>query len=173
MTNSFRELKLVSKIDMIMFYNHVIRYIEDICFFEVNTKYISSSELKTLEFSRVRSTSENVYFFKQRDEIYLVFTEKKCKFSFFIQYMGIFQFTRQAVKMKKKKKKKKKKNQRTIGPENAHLKPDVGAFSLLEMTLTLNTRIPLRTSLVVCIWQVSGLRLQSFWEDILVKHWPL
>ena len=27
-------------------------------FFEVNTKYISSSELKTSEFSRVRSTSE-------------------------------------------------------------------------------------------------------------------
>ena len=50
-----------------MFYNHVIRYIEDICFFEVNTKYISSSELKTLEFSRVRSTSENVYFFNPRD----------------------------------------------------------------------------------------------------------
>ena len=67
MTNSSRELKLVSKIDMIMFYNHVIRYIEDICFFEVNTKYISSSELKTLEFSRVRSTSENVYFFNPRD----------------------------------------------------------------------------------------------------------
>ena len=103
MTNSSRELKLVSKIDMIMFYNHVIRYIEDICFFEVNTKYISSSELKTLEFSRVRSTSENVYFFDPRDEIYLVFTEKKSKFSFyFIQYMGIFQFTRQAVKIKKK-----------------------------------------------------------------------
>ena len=29
--------------------------IDDICFFEVNTKYISSSELKTSEFSRVRS----------------------------------------------------------------------------------------------------------------------
>ena len=30
-------------------------HIEDICFFEVNTKYISSSELKTSEFLRVRS----------------------------------------------------------------------------------------------------------------------
>ena len=84
---------------MIMFYNHVIRYIEDICFFEVNTKYISSSELKTLEFSRVRSTSENVYFFNPRDEIYLVFTPKKSFFYIYI-YMGIFQFTRQAVKKK-------------------------------------------------------------------------
>ena len=52
-------------------------YIEDIYFFEVNTKYISSSELKTSKFSRVRSTSENLDVFKSRDEIYLVFTDKK------------------------------------------------------------------------------------------------
>ena len=52
-------------------------YIEDICFFEVNTKHISSSELKTSKFSRVRSTSENLDVFKSRDEIYLVFTDKK------------------------------------------------------------------------------------------------
>ena len=77
----------------------LVDHIEDICFFEVNTKYILSSELKTSEFSRVRSTSENFYVFNSRDEIYLVFTEKS-KFSFyFIQYTGIFQFTRQAVKM--------------------------------------------------------------------------
>ena len=75
--------------------------IEDVCFFEVNTKYISSSELKTLEFSRVRSTSENFYVFNSRDEIYLVFTEKKQ--IFFLFYTGIFQFTRQAVKMQKPK----------------------------------------------------------------------
>ena len=43
----------------------------------VNTKYISSSELKTSKFSRVRSTSENLDVFKSRDEIYLVFTDKK------------------------------------------------------------------------------------------------
>ena len=30
-----------------------VAYIEDIYFFEVNTKYISSSELKTSKFSRV------------------------------------------------------------------------------------------------------------------------
>ena len=35
-------------------YNDYMQYIEDICFFEVNTKYISSNELKTSEFSRVR-----------------------------------------------------------------------------------------------------------------------
>ena len=76
--------------------------IEEIYFFEVNTKYISSSELKTSEFSGVRSTSENLYVFNSLDEIYLVFTENKSKFSFyFIQHTGIFQFTRQAVKMPK------------------------------------------------------------------------
>ena len=46
-------------------------------------------------------------------------------------------------------------NQRTIGPENAHLKPDLGAFSHHEMTLTLNTHTPLFTSL-------SCLHLPSF-----------
>ena len=59
---------------------YVIRvgqYIENIYFFEVNTKYISSSELKTSKFSRMRSTSENLDVFKSRDEIYLVFTDKK------------------------------------------------------------------------------------------------
>ena len=43
----------------------------------MNTKYISSSELKTSKFSRVRSTSENLDVFKSRDEVYLVFTDKK------------------------------------------------------------------------------------------------
>ena len=62
----------------------LFEYIEDICFFEVNTKYISSSELKTSEFSRVRSTSENYYVFNSRDEIYLVFTEKKANFLFIL-----------------------------------------------------------------------------------------
>ena len=54
-----------------------IKSIEDIYFFEVNTKFISSSELKTSKFSRVRSTSENLDVFKSRDEIYLVFTDKR------------------------------------------------------------------------------------------------
>ena len=46
--------------------NMAMQYIEDIYFFEVNTKYISSSELKTSEFSRVKipmfSTHEMKYF---------------------------------------------------------------------------------------------------------------
>ena len=58
-------------------------YIEDIYFFAVNTKYISSSAVeKNLYFSRVRSTSENADIFTARDEIYLVFAEKS-KFSFY------------------------------------------------------------------------------------------
>ena len=56
---------------------------EDIYFFEVNTKYISSSDFKTTKFSRVRSTSENLDVFKSRDEIYLVFTDKKQIFFLF------------------------------------------------------------------------------------------
>ena len=37
-------------------------------------------------------------------------------------------------------------HQKTIGPENAHLKPDLGVLSHNEMTLTLNTHTPLLTS---------------------------
>ena len=40
----------------------------------------------------------------------------------------------------------KNKNQRTIGPENTHLKPDLGVLSHHEITLTLNTHTPLLTS---------------------------
>ena len=81
------------------------KYIEDIYFFEVNTKYISSSELKTSKFSRVRSTSENFDVFKSRDIMkYIWHLPIKSKFSFyFIQYTGIFLFTKQAVKMQKPK----------------------------------------------------------------------
>ena len=50
----------------------------------MNTKYISSSVLKTLEFSRVRSTSEYSDIFNSRDEIYLVFTKKSI--FFFLSY---------------------------------------------------------------------------------------
>ena len=79
----------------------LIKSIEDICLFEVKSKYISSSELKISEFSRVRSMSENFDVFNSRDEIYFVFTEKKSKLSlYFIQYKG----TKQAVKMRKPKK---------------------------------------------------------------------
>ena len=37
-------------------------------------------------------------------------------------------------------------NQRTIGPENAHLKPDPAVLSHHEMTLTLNTHTLLLNS---------------------------
>ena len=60
-----------------------MQYIEDIYFFEVNTKYISSSVLKKSEFSQVHSAVENSDVFNSRDEIYLVFTEKS-KFSFYL-----------------------------------------------------------------------------------------
>ena len=37
-------------------------------------------------------------------------------------------------------------NQRIIGPEIAHLKPDLEVLSHHDMTLTLNTHTPLLTS---------------------------
>ena len=48
-------------------------YIEDIYFFEVNTKYISLSAVK----KSVLCTSENADIFTTQDEKYLVFAEKK------------------------------------------------------------------------------------------------
>ena len=53
------------------------KYTEDIYFFELNTKYISSDVLKISVISRVRSTSEIAEIFNTRDEIFLAFTEKK------------------------------------------------------------------------------------------------
>ena len=50
--------------------------IEDICFFEVNTKYISSNVLRTSEFSRVCSTSENSDVFNSRD-IFGIYPQKQ------------------------------------------------------------------------------------------------
>ena len=47
-----------------------------------------------------------------------------------------------------------KSNQRTIGPENAHLKPDLGVLSHHEMTLTLNTHTPKLSASAK--FQVSG-----------------
>ena len=51
----------------------------------MNTKYISSSAVKKNQyFSRVRSTSENADIFTARNEIYLVFAEKKVNFLFIL-----------------------------------------------------------------------------------------
>ena len=63
---------------------HVKQDIEDIYFFEVNTKYISSNVMKISVNSRVRSTSEFSDIFNTSDEIFLVFTEKKYMFFFFL-----------------------------------------------------------------------------------------
>ena len=59
-------------------------HIEDICFFEVNTKYISSSELKI---------SESFDVFNSRDEIYLVFAEKKANFLFILYNTRAFSYS--------------------------------------------------------------------------------
>ena len=76
-----------------------MQYIEDIYFLEVNTKYISSSVLKTSEFSQVRSTVENSDVFNSRNiyEIYLVSTEKKSKFSFYFILFQRFTVNRVTV----------------------------------------------------------------------------
>ena len=57
------------------------RNIEDKYTFIVNTKYISSSVLKTSEVSWLRSTSEYFDDFNSRNDMYLVFTITKSKFS--------------------------------------------------------------------------------------------
>ena len=58
--------------------------IEDIYFFEVNTKYISSNVLKISVISRVRSTNKITDICKTLDELALVFTEKMLLFFFFV-----------------------------------------------------------------------------------------
>ena len=62
---------------------HVVydRYIEDIYFFEVNTN-ISSSVLRTSEFSRVRSMSENMMFSTHEMKC-IWYLPEKSKFSFY------------------------------------------------------------------------------------------
>ena len=62
-----------------MIFTH-LKYIEDICFFEVNTKYISSSELKTSELSRVRSK------FLTHEMKYIWYSPKKKANFLFILY---------------------------------------------------------------------------------------
>ena len=54
-------------------------YIEDIYFFEVNAKYISSNVLTISVISRVHSTSATADIFNISDEIFFIFTSKKKK----------------------------------------------------------------------------------------------
>ena len=56
-----------------------ILYIDDIYFFEVNTKYISSNVLKISVISRVRSTSEIADIFKT----WYILNKSKFSFYFF------------------------------------------------------------------------------------------
>ena len=56
-------------------------------------------------------------------------------------------------------------NQRTIVPENAHLKPDLGVLSHNEMTLTLNTQHTF-------IDFTSCLHLQSFRSQAAIVSKP-
>ena len=76
-------LKLLPNNSWIRLINKDGKHVEDIYFFEVNTKSISSSVLKTSEFTWVRSMNENFNVFNSWDEIYLVFT-KKSKFSIYL-----------------------------------------------------------------------------------------
>ena len=71
-----------------MVFHRFIGYIEDIFFFEVNTKYTSSNALKMSVISRVRSTNEIADILNARDEIFLVFTEKKVNFLLFKKLKG-------------------------------------------------------------------------------------
>ena len=75
-------------IDFVMAYSSLLREkktlrLRDLTL-TVNTKYNLSSLLKTLEFSRVRSTSDIFDVFNSRDKIFLVFTPKKVNFLFIL-----------------------------------------------------------------------------------------
>ena len=62
------------------------KYIEDIYFFEVNTKYKSSSVLKTSEFSRVRSREEpiNLKHLPRNLEYTIIQGSFDCQFHMFV-----------------------------------------------------------------------------------------
>ena len=62
-----------------------MKQIEAICFFEVNTKYISSNVFKVSEFSGVRNTSEN-FMFSTHEMKYVWYSSKKKQIFFFISY---------------------------------------------------------------------------------------
>ena len=66
---------------------HLHIRVEDIYFFEVNTKYISSSVLKKHHiFSRVRTMGDHSDVLNSRDKIYLVFTKKKVYFLYIVYF---------------------------------------------------------------------------------------
>ena len=63
------------------------KYIEDICFFEVNTKCISSNAFKISVISRVRSTSELLKF-STHEMKYIWYLPKKVNFLFILSIKG-------------------------------------------------------------------------------------
>ena len=65
-----------------------MKFIKDIYFFEVNTKYISSIVLKISEISRVRSTSDSADIFNTFDEIFFNIYFKKVNFPFIFSVKG-------------------------------------------------------------------------------------
>ena len=80
----------------------IVSDVADIYFFEMNTKYISSSVLKTSEFSQVRSTSENSDVFNSRNS-QNVFNSQKIPFLYFWRLNAMSHSLRKEVlKMQKK-----------------------------------------------------------------------
>ena len=75
----------------------------------VNTKYNLSSVLKTLEFSRVRSTSDIFDVFDSRDEIFLVFTPKKVIFILSYTFYRLYAMSHPLKNTKNEKKNSKPK----------------------------------------------------------------
>ena len=62
--------------------SNLSKYIEDIYFFEVNTKYISSSVLKTSDFHECAARMK-ISMFSTHEMKYIWYLLKKSKFSFF------------------------------------------------------------------------------------------
>ena len=68
---------------------NIFKYIEDIYFFAMNTKYVSLSVLKTSEFSQVCHMSEILMLSTHEMKYIWFLPPKKSKFSFnFILYIG-------------------------------------------------------------------------------------
>ena len=65
-----------------------VRYIEDIYFFEVNTKYISSNVSKISVISRVRSTSEIADISTHERKYFWYLPKKKSNFFFYFFCKG-------------------------------------------------------------------------------------
>ena len=97
-----------------------------------NTKYISSSVLKTSEFSRVRSENSGV--FNSRDEKILAFTTKKVNFIFILYFL----YRLHAISHTLKKKVMKMKNRKFLANPNKFGTKIFVTFKLRKRILTLD-----------------------------------